>query len=152
MKIMKYLCPQAIVIDLKATDKRSAIMELTESLKKANKIRAAKDVADTLLLREKLGSTGIGQGIAIPQCRCESVQEPVAALGISRGGIEYESLDGERVHIVFLMLNPAGTVGTHLKAMVRVFRLLKNNLVRQALMAAESVQDVMNLIHREDCF
>lgn len=152
MKIMDFLCKDAIAIDLKAPDKKGAITELIEMLAKAKKVKKAPEIIETVLEREKLGSTGIGQGVAIPHGKTDLLTEQVAALGVSQKGIEFNSLDGEPVHLLFLLIGPADTAGQHLKALSRISRLLKDRFFRQALRDAKSVQDVISVIEQEDAY
>ena len=150
MKIMHCLCPQAITADLKADNKKDVLVELVEMLKKAGKIKDTAEVVDLLMQREGLGSTGIGQGVAIPHGRCEAIGEQVAALGISRKGVNFESLDNAPVNIFFLLLCPGKSGGQHLQVMARVSRLLKNKQLRTSLCSAENVREILDLIARED--
>jgi PTS system nitrogen regulatory IIA component len=152
MKIMDFLSPDAITIDLKAHDKKGAITELVELLAKAKKIKKTQDVIDTVLEREKLGSTGIGQGVAIPHGKTDSVAEQIGALGISQKGVEFNALDGEPVHIIFFLVGPAEVAGQHLKALSRISRLFKDKYFRQQIREAKTVQDVIKIIQQEDAY
>jgi len=152
MKIMDFLCPDAITIDLKAQDKKAAITELVEMLAKAKKIKKIDNVIETVLEREKLGSTGIGQGVAIPHGKTDVLAEQVGALGISQKGVEFNSLDGEPVHLIFFLVGPIEVAGQHLKALSRISRLFKDKFFRQSLMGAKSVDEVIKIIQREDAY
>ena len=100
--------------------------------------------------REALGSTGIGQGVAIPHCKLEALKEQVAALGISPKGLEFDALDGEPVNIVFLLVAPMDASGNHLKALAKISRLLKDKFFRQALRDAKSPEELLRIIREED--
>lgn len=154
MKIMDFLSPEGIIIDLQAQDKKTAIAELVDQLVKAKKIKksAEAEVIETVLEREKLGSTGIGQGVAIPHGKTDSVEEQIGALGISQKGVEFNSLDGEPVHLIFFLVGPIEVAGQHLKALSRISRLFKDKFFRQALREAKSVQDVIKIIQQEDAY
>ncbi|MDR2192768.1 MAG: PTS sugar transporter subunit IIA [Endomicrobium sp.] len=152
MKIMDFLSADAITVDLKATDKKSAIVELVETLKSTKKVKKTEDVIEVVLEREKLGSTGIGQGVAIPHGKTDVLQEQVGALGISRKGIEFNSLDGEPVHIVFLLAGPVEIAGQHLKALSRISRLFKDKFLRQAIKDAASADEIVKIIQQEDSY
>ncbi|AKL97465.1 PTS sugar transporter subunit IIA [Endomicrobium proavitum] len=152
MKIMDFLSPDAIVVDLKAADKKSAIVELVDVLKDAKKVKKTDEIIDVVLEREKLGSTGIGQGVAIPHGKTDALQEQVGVLGISRKGIEFNSLDGEPVHIVFLLVGPVEVAGQHLKALSRISRLFKDKFLRQAIKEAKTVDEVLKIIQQEDAY
>jgi PTS system nitrogen regulatory IIA component len=150
MKIMDFLCEKAISIDLKAQDKKEAISELVDLLSRAKKIKNPSKVIEAILEREKLGSTGIGQGVAIPHGKTDSVPEQIGAIGISQKGVEFNSLDGEPVNLIFLLIGPAEVAGLHLKALARVSRLFKDRFFRQALKEAKSIEDVIKIIVQED--
>lgn len=152
MKIMDFLCPEAITIDLKAHDKKSAITEMVEALSKANKVASASEVIETVLEREKLGSTGIGQGVAIPHGKTSVISSQIGAMAVSQKGVEFNSLDGEPVYVIFLLLGPADAAGQHLKALSRISRLFKDRFFRQAVREAKSVEDVMKIIEHEDAY
>lgn len=152
MKIMDFLSPDAITIDLKAQDKKSAIAEITELLVQTKKIKKTQEVIETVMEREKLGSTGIGQGVAIPHGKTNSVSEQAGVLAISQRGVEFNALDGEPVHIIFLLVGPIEVAGQHLKALSRISRLFKDKFFRQALREAKSVADVVKIIQQEDAY
>ena len=150
MKVMEFLDVSAISLDMKSATKKDAIAELCELLTAQGKVKNNDAVVTALMEREKLGSTGIGQGVAIPHGKSDGVQDLVAALGISRKGIEFEALDGEPVHIIFLLIAPANSAGQHLKALARISRLLKDKFFRQSLKDAKSVEDIQKIILEED--
>lgn len=108
MKISEFISEKEIIIGMKATEKQAALDELLQVLEKNNLIQDRKQVLDILLEREKLGSTGIGQGIAVPHAKTDQVKNLVCALGTSEKGINFDSLDGEPVYIIFLVLAPSG--------------------------------------------
>ncbi|MBN1622324.1 MAG: PTS sugar transporter subunit IIA [Endomicrobiales bacterium] len=150
MKIMDFLCPEAITIDLKSQDKKTAITELAELLHSAKKVKNTAKIIEATLEREKLGSTGIGQGVAIPHGKTDVVSEQIGALGISQKGVDFNSLDGEPVYIIFLLIGPAEVAGQHLKALARISRLFKDKFFRQALRDAKTVKEVTKIIQQED--
>ncbi len=152
MKIMDFLNADAITVDLQATDKKSAIVELVEVLKSTKKVKKTDEIIEVVLEREKLGSTGIGQGVAIPHGKTDVLQEQVGALGISRKGIEFNSLDGEPVHIVFLLVGPVEVAGQHLKALSRISRLFKDKFLRQAIRDAKTKEEIVKIIQQEDAY
>jgi nitrogen PTS system EIIA component len=152
MKIMDFLSPEAITINLSSADKKSAITELVEMLHKAKKIKKTQEIIDVVLEREKLGSTGIGQGVAIPHGKTDTVTEQMGALGISQKGVQFNSLDGEPVQLIFLLVGPVEVAGQHLKALSRISRLFKDKFFRQAIREAKSVADVIKIIQQEDSY
>ena len=150
MKIMDFLNPKAVSVDLKAQDKRSVIKELAGLLAAAGEIKNRDELVRVLMDRETLGSTGIGQGIGIPHGKSSRVKKLIAALGISRRGVDFESLDGEPVYIFFLLVAPAESAGPHLKALARISRLLKDKYIRDALKKSTDAKSIIKLIKEED--
>ena len=150
MKVLDFLDQKAICMDLKGLSKKDAVNELCQLLHSDAKIGDANKVLDALMEREKLGTTGIGQGVAIPHGKSDATSDLVAALGISKKGVEFEALDGEPVHVIFLLVAPPDSGGQHLKALARVSRLLKDKFFRQALKDAKSVDEIQKIITEED--
>jgi nitrogen PTS system EIIA component len=150
MKIMDFLKEKAIVADLKSTNKEGIIREMIDFLFEAQAIKDKDKLVKILLEREALGSTGIGQGVAIPHGKCASVKELVAAFGISRNGVNYDSLDGEPVYIFFLLVAPEDSAGPHLKALARISRLLKDKYFRDTLRGAPDVKSLIKILRAED--
>lgn len=152
MKIFDFLNEKAISADLKSQDKKAVIRELTDLLIKAGalKPRMKNDVVEILLNREALGSTGIGQGVAIPHGKSEYTKELVGAFGVSKSGINFDSLDGEQAYIFFLLLAPIESSGPHLKALARISKLLKDKYFRDSLKKAENEKSLLKIIKEED--
>ncbi|MDI6641847.1 MAG: PTS sugar transporter subunit IIA [Elusimicrobiota bacterium] len=150
MKIFDFLHPKAIILELQSRDKRGVIAELIELLAKEKKVKDVQKAINAVIEREKLGSTGVGQGVAIPHGRTDTVSDLVAAFGISKEGIEFNSLDGEPVYLVFLLLSPVDSAGQHLRALAKVSRLFKDKFFRQALRDAKTVEEVHRIIQQED--
>ncbi|MBF0489496.1 MAG: PTS sugar transporter subunit IIA [Candidatus Omnitrophica bacterium] len=152
MKITEFLAKDALTNDLQATTKVEVIQELVEILIESKSIekKYKNKIVETLLAREALGSTAIGQGIAIPHGKSDSTDKLVAALGISKKGVNFDSLDGEPAHIFFLLVAPADSAGPHLKALARVSRLLKDKFFRDCLKNTKTPKDMLELISRED--
>lgn len=152
MKVMDFLSPEAISANIQAADKKDTIKELVGLLIKSREIKE-KDrdkVAKVIFEREALGSTGIGQGIGIPHGKFAGVKRLVGACGISRKGVNFESLDGEPVYIFFLLVAPENSAGPHLKALARVSRLLKDKYFRDTLKAAKDEKALIKIIKQED--
>jgi nitrogen PTS system EIIA component len=152
MKILDFLCPDAVIADLKATTKKELIEEMVIAMVEAGAFEKKHKVKiiDVLMAREALGSTAIGQGIAIPHGKTDCVDKLVAGLGISRKGIDFDALDGEPAHIFFLLAAPIDSAGPHLKALARVSRLLKDKYFRESLRSAKDKKDILELVSRED--
>jgi PTS system nitrogen regulatory IIA component len=146
MKISEILNPQAIVADLKAADKDSALAELTDALLKVAPGLRRDEVLLVLHERERLGSTGIGDGVAIPHGKLKGMPELMLAFGRSKGGVDFESMDGQPAHLFFLLLAPEESVGIHLKALARISKLLKDVEVRQKMLDASGAEQIYRLI------
>jgi nitrogen PTS system EIIA component len=152
MKIMEFLSTQAINTDIKATQKQAVLEEMVEMLIAAGEVdqRCRSKIMESLTARESLGSTAIGQGIAIPHAKTDCVGRLVAAFGISKKGVEFDSLDGEPAYIFFLLAAPQDSAGPHLKALARISRLLKDRYFREALRNASNSEAVLKIIEEED--
>lgn len=150
MKVLEFLDRSAICLDIKSSSKQEAISELCQVLFSNAKIGDAQVVTGALMEREKLGSTGIGQGVAIPHGKTDSAPTLVGALGISKKGVQFESLDGEPVHVIFMLVAPNDSSGQHLKALARISRLLKDKFFRQAIKEAKQPEDIEKIIREED--
>lgn len=149
MKISQILNKNSIIADLKASDKKQAIDELAAIVSETTKA-SAKDIATVLMEREQLGSTGIGGGIAIPHGKLDLVGSIVVGFGLSREGVEYDSLDNKPVHIFFLLLTPENSTGGHLKVLAQISKLLKMDQFKKGLLAAKSVDDIYDIIMEQD--
>ena len=152
MKIMDFLNRKGVSVNLKSKDKDSVIKELVDLIVKTGKVRPKdKDsLAKIIRDRESLGSTGIGQGIGIPHGKSQVVKELIGVCGISKDGLNFDSLDGEPVHIFFLLLAPHQSAGPHLKALARISRLLKDKYFRDMLKNAQTEKNLINIISKED--
>ena len=146
MNISELLKKDAIITDLSSESKDATLSELTTALIAAHpKVDHAK-VVRVLEERETLGSTGIGDGIAIPHGKVSDIDQMLIAFGRSKDGIDFDSMDGKPAHIFFLLLAPEGSVNTHLKALARISKLLKNQDIRSRLLNAESTEDIIQTI------
>ena len=152
MKITDFLRDKAISVNLTATSKEGVVKELASLLVEAGEIQAVdeKKLVPILMARESLGSTGIGQGVGIPHGKSDCVRELVGAFGLSRNGVNFDSLDGEPVHIFFLLVAPEDSAGPHLKALARISRLLKDRFFRDSLKEAKYQKQVIKIIQQED--
>lgn len=150
MKIMDFLNPDAVCANLKASTKKDVIKELVELLAKAGEIKNRDELVKILMAREMLGSTGIGQGIGIPHGKSQNIKQLTAAFGLSKEGVDFESLDGEPTRIFFLLVAPEESAGPHLKALARISRLLKDKYFRDTLLKAEDEKEIIKIIRSED--
>lgn len=152
MKISDFLCTKALCADLQGTTKEEVISELVSLLIKAGEIKKnhKSKIIEVLMAREALGSTAIGQGIAIPHGKTDCVDNLIGCLGVSKKGINFDSLDGEPAYIFFLLVAPVDSAGPHLKALARISRLLKDKFVRDNLKAVKDDEDMLKLVQQED--
>ncbi len=150
MKLADFLGQDRIVPSLTSKSKEDVLAELASILASAGAIGDVQEAVRVLLDRERLGSTGIGEGIAIPHGKLAPLQEVVAAFGRSRQGVEFESMDGAPVQLFFLLLAPENSASAHLKALARISRLLKDRSFREALLKADSREALYELMIRED--
>jgi len=153
MNIMDFLDERAVTVALKAhDDKEQVIRELVELLAKAGTIkeRDVSKLVQILMKRESLGSTGIGQGVAIPHGKSDCVSRLIGAFGVSKAGVNFDALDGEPVGLFFLLVAPEDSAGPHLKALARISRLLKDKHFRDKLRAAKDEKELIRIIRDED--
>jgi len=152
MQIMDFLSKKAILVDIKSTNKEDVIKEMVDFLIEASDVekRNRNKLIDALMSREALGSTAIGQGIAIPHAKCDCVDKLVAAFGLSKKGVDFDSLDGELAYIFFLLVAPQDSAGPHLKALARISRLLKDKYFRDTLRTCMDEKSVIKVITQED--
>ena len=152
MQIMDFLSKKAICTDIKSTNKEGVIKEMVDFLIEASDVekRNRNKLIDALMSREALGSTAIGQGIAIPHAKCDCVDRLVAAFGLSKKGVDFDSLDGELAYIFFLLVAPQDSAGPHLKALARISRLLKDKYFRDTLRSCMDEKSVIKVITQED--
>jgi len=150
MKITEILDKRGIKIGMEATEKEDALIELVDLLAEVKEIGDKKSIVKALIERESLGSTGIGQGIAIPHGKTERVDDIVAILGISRKGVDFEALDGEPVYIFFLLVAPKDNAGPHLKALAQISRLLRDSYFCELLKRCKMPDEIYELIRKEE--
>lgn len=150
IKVLDVLKEPNIILNIKGVAKDDVIAEFVEMLfsKESPEFRA--EVLNALIEREKLGSTGIGSGVAVPHAKSARVTGIVCALGVSKKGLDYKALDGAPVHLVFLLVAPPNSQSEHLNILARIVRLLKDRVFRQALREASSVAEIVKLISEED--
>jgi len=150
MKIVELLDPQAITADLKASNKAEALAELTDAILRVEGHLDRDEVIAVLQERERLGSTGIGDGVAIPHGKLKNIDKLLISFGRSRSGIDFDSMDGRPAHLFFLLVAPEESVGVHLKTLARISKLLKNVEVRRRLQDAASAADIYQIIAHEE--
>lgn len=152
MKFADFVSREAIRADLSAGDKEGAIREMTEALLSAGKVSAAEfdGIIKAVLKREELGSTGIGRGVAVPHTKHASVERLVGAVAVSHEGVDFNSLDGEKVHLLFLLISPPDRPGDHLRALENVSRQLRDDSFCRFLKQAKTKEDIILLLDEAD--
>lgn len=149
MKICEILNKDSIVANLESINKNGVIKELSQAIAKTTNAKPD-DIATVLMERETLGSTGIGGGIAIPHGKLNAVDSVTVGFGLSREGVEYDSLDNRLVHIFFLLLTPENSTGDHLKVLAQISKLLKKTQFKEGLRGATSLDEIYNIILEQD--
>jgi PTS system nitrogen regulatory IIA component len=150
MKIQDIVSPEAIVDNLRADTKEGVLREMSEVIAKFVPKLSTDSLAAILMERESLGSTGIGDGVAIPHGKVAGIERLVAAFGRSHNGVPFHSLDGKPAHLFFLIMAPENSAGMHLKALARISRLLKDERFRRSLLEAADVDELRKLLNEED--
>ncbi len=150
MKLTDVLLRDACVVEMRAKTKKEALRELAEGLCSSAPNIQAKELLDLLLEREKLGTTAMGDGIAIPHARIESLDRVLASFGRSSIGVDFDSVDGKPTHIFFLMVAPGKEGSAHLLTLARLSRLLSREDFRARLLDVESADDLFRVIEEEE--
>ena len=149
MRILDVLQKEAILKNLKSKDKIGILKELVEPVAHITGI-GHEDLMRVLLERERLGSTGIGDGIGIPHGKLQNLETPVLSFGLSRKGVDFEAIDSKPAHLFFLLMAPENSTGAHLRMLARISRLLKDSSFRQRLMTAADRRRLYMVIADED--
>lgn len=150
MNLLDILDEHLVLVGLQASDKRSVIEELARALSESGKISDLESVLQAVLEREKIMSTGIGKGVAIPHGKCSAVKELAGVLGIKRDGIDFAALDEQPVYLFFLLVSPPDVSGPHIRALAHISRLLRHDNLRKMLIEAKTPQEVLAIIAAEE--
>ena len=149
MNLLDILSANSVIVGLQGESRDDIIRELVDSLE-GTAITDRGKVLQSVLDREKIMSTGIGDGIAIPHGKSDAVVTLSAALGTQKRGANFEALDGELAYVFFLLVSPANISGPHIKALARISRLLKNEEFKKRLIAASSAEELLSVIGEEE--
>jgi PTS system nitrogen regulatory IIA component len=149
-KIRDLLEDDLVIEEIKATDKIGVIREFAEVLQATGRVKDAEALVRVLLERESLGSTGIGDGVAIPHGKLSFISDMVVAFGRSSRGVDFQSLDAKPAYLFFLLVTPDDKPGDHLKALARISRILKNPVLRENLKRTSDRQELKRLLYEED--
>jgi len=152
MKLSDFVVREAIMVDLQATTKEGAIREIVASLRTAGKLAEGdlESVSMAILNREELGSTGIGQGVAVPHTRHPKAERLIGTVALSKKGVDFAALDGDPVDILFLLVSPPNQTGDHLRALENISRHLKDEKFVNFLRQATTREHVMELLDEAD--
>jgi len=150
MQISDFLDKRAIEPNLKSRTKQEVLEELTNLLERTGRVTNREEFLKVIREREELGSTGIGYNIAIPHARSSGIQSLVGAFGISKKGIDFDALDKEPVYLFFMLAAPQNAGGDYLKALALISRFLRRKKVRQALMEANTIEEIEQIIKKEE--
>jgi PTS system nitrogen regulatory IIA component len=150
MRITDFLKEDLVISDLRARDKASVISELAALVAEKHSGLSAQELEKVLWERERLESTGIADGVAIPHGKMARLEELLAAFGRSRPGVDFQAIDGKASHIFFVLVAPENSVGLHLKALARISRLCKDAGFRRRLLDAKDGVELYRVIVEED--
>jgi PTS system fructose-specific IIA component/PTS system nitrogen regulatory IIA component len=152
MKFADFISRDAIRADLSAQDKEGVIREMVQTLLDAGKLKPEEQesIVKAILKREELGSTGIGRGVAVPHTKHPSVDQLVGTVAISREGVDFNSLDGEKVQLLFLLISPPDRPGDHLRALENISRQLRDETFCRFLRRSNSAEDIQQLLDEAD--
>jgi PTS system nitrogen regulatory IIA component len=150
MKVIDFLRPDAIIADLRARTKAEALAEVATRMATIEPRVDGEQLRRVLEERELLASTAIGDGIAIPHGKLDSIGQLAGVLGRSRAGLEFDSIDGRPTHLVFMLVAPVSSTGVHLKALARLSRLFRDADFRSRLLAAPTREAMYQVISDED--
>ncbi len=149
MKIVEFLRPEAVNASLSGQAAQAVLSELCRPLAAGQRVDGQR-LLETLLEREKLGSTGIGEGVAIPHGKVAGLPGLMASFGRSAAGVDFRAIDGKPTHLFFTLFAPENSAGAHLKALARISRIFKNPGFRDAIMKAPDAAEIYRLIETED--
>lgn len=152
MKLTDFIVEDAIITEIKATNKEAVIREMVCSLQDAQKINTkdVENIIKSLMKREELGSTGIGKGVAVPHTKHDSIKKIMGTIARSTQGVDFNALDGEPVHLFFLLLSPNDSAGTHLAALERISTVIRDNDFRRFMREAHGKDGLVEILREVD--
>jgi nitrogen PTS system EIIA component len=150
MRLSEILAIDNIIPELKAKDKKGVLGELAEVIANYDANIDKGMLVKVLIEREHLGSTGIGDGVAIPHGKLSSVKQPIVSFGRSKKGLDFDSMDGQPAFLFFLLLAPENSSGVHLQVLTKIARILKSSTFRKALMQVNSREEIYQTIIQTD--
>jgi PTS system fructose-specific IIA component/PTS system nitrogen regulatory IIA component len=152
MKFSDFICRDAIRTQLEADEKQSVIRAMVTSLVESKRINSKdyESIVEAILKREELGSTGIGRGVAVPHTKHPSIDKLIGTVAVSQDGVNFESLDGEKVYLLFLLVSPPDRPGDHLRALENISRQLRDDMFCRMLKQCKTPDDVWQLLEEAD--
>jgi fructose-specific phosphotransferase system IIA component len=145
MKVRKHLRRENIILDLKSDTKEAVIEEMIDNLFETGKIKDKDKALDAVLAREKKMTTGMQHGVAIPHGKTDSVSELITAIGIKKGGIDFNSMDKEPSKIFIMTVSPSSHSGPHIQFLAEVSKVLKSEEMRNKFLNAEKEEDIIDI-------
>jgi fructose-specific phosphotransferase system IIA component len=150
VKISELLRPALIKLDIESKEKKGAIKEVVDLMADCGQIDDPDSFLSDIYAREQLGSTGIGEGIALPHARSKGIKKLVISFGRSLSGVDFEALDESLTHLIFLIGTPKDDVGNYLKTLAQLSRLLKKEYLRKKLLAAKAKEDILDIFKKAE--
>lgn len=150
MKMSEIIEEENIIPDLKAKDKNGVLEELAEAVSNREPSINKRDLVRVLIERERLGSTGIGDGVAIPHGKMNGIKHPLISFGRSNKGLDFDSMDGQTAYLFFLLVAPENSSSVHLQVLAKIAKILKNSAIRKNLMEARTKEDIYQTIIQTD--
>lgn len=150
MKISDILSPEVIEVNLDVADKDDSIRKIIEISARSGKVLDIQKVTDTIFERERLVSTGVGKGFAIPHGKTDAIKDIVASFAITKAPIDFDSIDGEPVRFIFLLIGKETLLNTHIKLLSRISRLMNKEEFRDKLLEAKTKEEVLNIFREEE--
>jgi len=140
-----------VIAELESQDREGVLKEMVVFLKKKNKIAKDKELFEKLLHREKLGSTAIGEGVAIPHCKMKGVKNPVVMLAVSKKSVDFHSLDGKPSHVFFLVVSSPDNPSLNLQILAAIAHLVrKSSSLEKKILRAESISSILDVMRKEE--
>ena len=146
VKLSGLLKDSSIELSLEGKNKLEVLGELTGLICRTGKFRNKKVLTDALAEREKLGSTAIGNGVAVPHAKIDGIKQTMLAFGRSEAGVDFNALDGEKTHLFFMLISPKEDIGAHLKILAKISHLIKDKFTLSLLRKAANKEDILKII------
>ncbi len=150
MNIVELLNSESVEAEIKSTTKDNVLAEMTDVLLRSAPGLNRNEVLTVLRERERLGSTGIGEGVAIPHGKLKDIDQLILSFGRSKAGVDFDSMDGKPAHLFFLLLAPEDSISIHLKTLARISKLLKDQDVREQLLTAGTADGIYKIIQEKE--